>query len=177
MPRRQVKTIANEMSRRGPLIDTALQGAYVLWDDLLLQLAKKSDVFIDVFLEWAIAHNAAFKTTDSDQDASDPAKSAVSLWVIHILYSDEWQEGRRHSGTEWESTAARECSLYANDEWSQKLSREMASKSDGRGGRRSPKPAREVSAEAVMGDPMPSRGGWRKAAGPWKALAIGLVQD
>lgn len=144
---------------------------------------------MEVFFEKAIAHNAAFTSTDSDTDASDPAKGAVYRWMMHILYSDEWEDFRTQSSENWESAVVRECTLYPDEQWSRNLTEEIeenqAGDDDGdtdeadeadEAGDESMLEA-EASSEVDMEDATPSHGGWRRETGPWKSLAIGVVES
>lgn len=151
----------------------------MVWDDLLLQLAQSYDSFVDVFLEKAVANIAAFKTTDNTQDATDPEKSAVYLWILHILYSDEWAKVRSDQGAEWANTAARECTLYPSDQWCQDLADEVGKKMDEvlDEGWKDLIVADVSTPESVKDCAAPGTGGWRKASRAWKPVPIGVVQN
>lgn len=177
----------------------------MLWDELLMQLARESSLFMELFLEQAIAHNAAFTSTDSDRDASDPAKWSVYLWLTHMLYSDEWESVRAQSAEDWASLIIRECSLYPNDQWSRDLVEEINDRldegedDDDSEVRQSSINDVEVSlpenndacpnanvnqetsrdSEELLDDDMEDTAldgrGWRQEAGLWKSLPIGVV--
>ncbi|KAL1302890.1 hypothetical protein AAFC00_003217 [Neodothiora populina] len=113
------------LKKRGPLSDTALQGAYLLWDELLLELRLSSETFMEVFLERAVSYIAAFTNFDDDDDRSDPGKWTIYRWVMHILYSERWVQSRASTAADWESLTLLECSLYPGVKWVQNLTSDV----------------------------------------------------
>jgi ribosomal biogenesis protein LAS1 len=183
--------------RKGPLADSALQGAYLIWDDLLIMLASGSSLFIEAFLERAISHNARLTTTDEDQDRADPTKWAIYRWIMHVLDSESWLEMRGESPVLFEILALRECILNPNTQWSHELAKEILedAEMDVRATWKS-----LVEASALLGDhdaeaeeaatketkrtgdvemeDVPSgQGGWRRETGAWESLPIGIVAE
>lgn len=172
----------------------------MLWDELLLQLGKRSCGFAEAFLERAIAYIARFTTTDVDHDSGNPTKWAIYRWIMHLLFSDDWLEARE-SGNDWRGTALRECALHPQSQWSKDLANDIVEQSDDevrticqgivyasfldddeeadKDGTNSAQGAdsdgeREVEMEEAT--QISSHGGWRRPAGPWKPLPIGVVQ-
>ena len=88
-------------------------------------LAAGSSLFIEAFLERAIAHNAKLTTADEDRDRVDPTKWAIYRWIMHVLDSDSWLEMRGESPVLFEILALRECILHPNTQWSHELAEEI----------------------------------------------------
>ena len=134
-----------------------------------------------MFVEKAVAHIAAFTTTDSDQDGSDPTKWAVYRWLMHMLYSTGWEEARKGNTAEWEIVAMQECSLYPSSQWSQKVADELQRDVKQDDDDREVDDGDDIVVEDVgsattVEVSAAKRKGWRLAAEPWKPLPIGVVE-
>ena len=57
----------------------------MIWDDLLLQLAKDSNIFVKQFTIEKIAHLAKLQ----DEDPSDP-KVVLHFWLERMLFAKSW---------------------------------------------------------------------------------------
>ncbi|KAH0007746.1 Las1-domain-containing protein, partial [Aureobasidium melanogenum] len=180
---------------RGPLADSALQGAYLIWDELLIMLASGSSLFVEAFFERAIAHNAKMKTTDEDRDRADPTKWAIYRWIMHLLDSDSWLEMRGESPELFEILALRECILHPNTQWSHELAEEILEDAEmdvqttwkslveasalvgdhdedaEEGATKETRRTDDVEMEDVPSE----QGGWRRETGVWESVPIGTV--
>jgi ribosomal biogenesis protein LAS1 len=160
-------------------------------------LASGSPLFIEAFLERAIAHNARLTTTDEDRDRSDPTKWAIYRWIMHVLDSDKWLEMRGESPVLFEILALRECILHPNTQWSQELAEEiledaemdvrttwkslveasaLQSDYDAEAGEAAAKETKKTD-DVRMEDVPSEQGGWRRETGVWEPVPIGIVSE
>lgn len=161
-----------------------------MWDELLLQLSRRSDAFIESFLERAVAHVAGTTADDDEGDgASDAVKWAMYRWILHILCSSDWKELKAQADSSWEGCVLRECSLYPNDYWTRKLADTILSETDedvravwgqeGGAGQNAEDMADGSVEVGVLNTDATTlamdKGGWRQDDGPWQALPIGAV--
>ncbi|THW14121.1 Las1-domain-containing protein [Aureobasidium pullulans] len=179
---------------RGPLADSALQGAYLIWDELLIMLASGSSQFTEAFFERAIAHNAKLTTTNEDRDRADPTKWAMYRWIMHVLDSDAWLEMRGESPILYETLALRECVLHPNTQWSHELAEEILEDAemdvqttwkslikasalpDGHSIDVEEEASKETKkTDDVKMEDVPSEQGWRRETGAWECVPIGTV--
>ncbi|KAI5200731.1 Las1-domain-containing protein [Aureobasidium subglaciale] len=176
---------------KGPLADSTLQGAYLIWDELLIMLAAGSSLFLEAFFERAIAHNAKLTTTNEDQDRADPTKWAIYRWIMHVLDSDSWLEARGDSPVLFEILALRECILHPNAQWSHKLAAEILEdaevdvqstwKSLVKASALYVDDEEEATKETEktdnveMEDVRSEHGRWRRETGVWECVPIGTV--
>lgn len=185
--------------RRGPLPDSALQGAYMLWDELLQMLARQSHLFFELFLECAVSHNARFTTSDDDTDKTSPTKWAIYRWILHLLDSSEWSVTRDQSSLDLECIVLRECALYPNNQWSLDLAEEILDdadkqvqstwskvveasalddeESEGSQAKQGAPEAAGAVADVVMEDTSLDYGGWRQGIQPLKSVPLGMVEN
>lgn len=182
---------------KGPLADSALQGAYLVWDEFLIMLASGSSLFIEAFFERAIAHNARLTTTDEDRDRADPTKWAIYRWIMHVLDSDAWLEMRGESPVLFETLALRECILHPNTQWSHELAEEiledaemdvrttwkslvkasaLVSDHDADSEEDTQKETKRTD-DVKMEDVPSEHGGWRRETGAWGCVPIGTVAE
>lgn len=67
-------------------LSAPMQGAYLLWDPLLLSLSSQQPAFTLLFTSSLFAEMSQC----SPRADQDPAKEAMHLWLLHIACSDIW---------------------------------------------------------------------------------------
>lgn len=105
-----------------PRLGAPLEGAYVIWDDLLKSIVREQKQFALVLIKALLEAMSSPSPGLSDQDSE---KEAMCLWTSHILHSKEW----RHSFTRLEyvnllKDAMMWCCVNPG-QWTQRLGKEM----------------------------------------------------
>lgn len=104
-----------------------MQGAYLLWDSLLLQLCSQQSNCLLALLE---ALFAAMTRHAPDQAIErDAGKAALHLWLLHIACSDVWLEARRDSALDSPAWLIKQCCLQPSH-WSYKLGETLLEEGD-----------------------------------------------
>ena len=99
-----------------------MQGAYLLWDRLLLSLCDRQPGYLQTLLETFFT--ALVRHTSNQQPEKDTHKEATYLWLLHIAMSRDWTKLYRLNAFDVPSWLARQCCLQPGY-WSYKLGKTM----------------------------------------------------
>ena len=180
-----------------------MRGAFLLWDDLLLQLSAGSTSFLDLLLATMIRKLSVDELDESGDVASD---KALYHWIIHLSSDSKWQAHAAKYGWDIRGLIMQECCLRPSATLKQLgdtvLSQELRTAPDGKdfhahwgaifeaamssedeelaqdrenltASKRSPE---EAFAKSVEDDDVQHSGGWRRDSRDWRPLPIGVVQ-
>lgn len=98
-----------------------MEGAFLIWDDLLRRLSTHQRKFLHVFVE-RLASTITQRTRPSAQH--DAFREACYLWLRHILLSDMWVQTTRYDIDVLRSETMTSCVLNPN-RWTGLLGHEL----------------------------------------------------
>ena len=104
-----------------------MQGAYLLWDDLLQNLCSRQPLFLGCLLEALLA--ALTRHTLGQEARTDSGKEALHLWLLHITYSDVWLRSRQKTALDVPAWLVKQCCLHPGY-WSQRLGEQIIEQGD-----------------------------------------------
>ena len=103
-----------------------MDGAYLIWDDFLISVSSRLHGFFPAFvrslLQGISGSTAVYPENDVD-------KEALTMWLLHVMSSDEYMST---NGTDREALAAnaiRWCCLHPGH-WTQHIGRKLLAVSD-----------------------------------------------
>jgi ribosomal biogenesis protein LAS1 len=99
----------------------SLEGAYLLWDDLLLTIPTQQRTFLPILLDQLL--NAVTRQTNT-QAQFDADKDALSQWLLHLAYSPVWRSRSKFIQFDSTSHIMSHCCLHPGS-WSRILGEKM----------------------------------------------------
>ena len=179
-----------------------MRGAFLLWEDLLLQLSASSPIFFELLLTTTIRKLSA-------PELDRASKDALNSWAMRLYAGSEWRTYAKKSGLEVRAWIMQECCLQLTSETTKLankvLRRERKNAADGEDfyalwesffdtdgssdeddglvtgqsetsvkGQSSPK---TVAAETVGESNSQQLPGWRRDSETWRPLPIGMVHS
>jgi len=107
-----------------------MDGAYLVWEGLLLALGGGSRIFLKMFIEHAVAHLSAL---DRQNSLAQTEKPGMYYWLERIVFSREWSIETGRWG--WDKHASlpelimEQCCLYPC-RWTAQLGRQILEEAD-----------------------------------------------
>lgn len=104
-----------------------MDGAYLLWDSLLLELSPQQSAFLPCFLEALLG--AMSQYSPSQQADKNAGKEALHLWLLHIACSATWTQVRKETSLDVSAWLMKQCCLQPGY-WSYKIGQALLEKGD-----------------------------------------------
>lgn len=104
----------------------SMEGAFLLWDNLLSQLSYHQPGFIQAMIKHMQARLAGPASVALE---TDPTREALCEWITHILTSDPWSVFAKNSLVKLQQDVMEEC-FVCPTRWSLVLARNILSCAD-----------------------------------------------
>ena len=108
-------------------LGSPLEGAYLIWDDLLQDISDRLSGFLAAFVRSLLLGLTSASTTDPQRDLDE---EALAMWLLHILSGEEYfalGRGNKHS---LYVEAMKWCCLHPGH-WTERIARELLNRGDG----------------------------------------------
>lgn len=87
-----------------------MNGAFILWDDLLLAITLNHHDLLSAIIERMVS--SLSKPVSQEVAAQDPEQEAVYLWLVHITTSGPWSPVRKGNASSSAANVMSRCCLH-----------------------------------------------------------------
>ena len=108
-------------------LGSPLEGAYLIWDDLLRDISDRLSGFLTLFVKSLLLSLTKASATDPQSDID---KEALTMWLLHTLSGDEDHVLGRNDKNSLCVEAIKWCCLHPGA-WTESVGREMLNNGDG----------------------------------------------
>ncbi|KAF2806506.1 Las1-domain-containing protein [Mytilinidion resinicola] len=163
-------------------LSSSMDGAYLIWDKLLVQLHTHQVGFLSILL----AQMVDYLGEPSTQHVSyEPTKDALFEWIIHLLSQKSWKASLGKSQITLTEEVLAKCLLSVTT-WTTKLAEALVTKGD-KSLQKGWMPLVDIAQGRICADARsncpptkdteapPARKGWTRCRGLWPQSAIGAL--